>query len=98
MICQNNILLALNVQKLLNRHSKGKKFTFLHIQVDVRMKMRTQGMDAYSRHKMFMNNYYLYYKGSSNKFVRDSSNDKNDYDIIKVRFYLFIFLFSPIMF
>uniref|UniRef100_A0A914E6I7 Protein FRA10AC1 n=1 Tax=Acrobeloides nanus TaxID=290746 RepID=A0A914E6I7_9BILA len=59
------------------KRPKGAKSTF------ERMKMRTQGMDAYSRHKMFMNNYYLYYKGSSNKFVRDSSNDKNDYDIIK---------------
>ena len=46
-------------------------------------------MDAYSRHKQLINNYCLYYKGTSlaDKFKRDESKDKNDYDIIRVCFY-----------
>lgn len=47
--------------------------------------MRYQKMDTYSRHKQLINNYCLYYSGSVyDKFKRDDSKDKNDYDIIRV--------------
>ncbi|XP_074645744.1 protein FRA10AC1 homolog [Tubulanus polymorphus] len=40
-------------------------------------------MDAYSRHKMMVNNYLMYYNGSKSDFGRDSSRDKTDLDIIR---------------
>lgn len=49
-----------------------------------RMKMRMQSMDAYSRHKQLINNYVLFYAGSTSKLQRDTSKDKNDFDIIRV--------------
>ena len=38
-------------------------------------------MDAYARHKQFINFYCLHYQGKEH-FVRDSSNDRNDYDVL----------------
>ncbi|ESO07174.1 hypothetical protein HELRODRAFT_110669 [Helobdella robusta] len=40
-------------------------------------------LDAYSRHKKFINDYILYYGGSMSDFKRDSSKDKTDFDVIK---------------
>ena len=47
-------------------------------------RLRITGGDAYTRHKQLINNYVLYHKGSTQKFERDTSSDKNDYDIIHV--------------
>ena len=38
-------------------------------------------MDAYSRHKQFINYYCLHYTGKEH-FVRDRSRDRNDYDVL----------------
>lgn len=40
-------------------------------------------LDAYARHKKFINDYLLYYGGSRKEFVRDSSRDKTDYDVLR---------------
>lgn len=40
-------------------------------------------MDAYSRHKKFINDYLTYYGGKRAEFVRDSSRDKTDLDVIR---------------
>ncbi|XP_064603089.1 protein FRA10AC1 homolog [Liolophura sinensis] len=40
-------------------------------------------LDAFSRHKQFVNNYLLYYGGSREDFRRDSSGDKTDFDVIR---------------
>jgi len=40
-------------------------------------------LDAYSRHIQLINNYKLYYPGSTEQLVRDSSKDKGVSDIIK---------------
>ena len=40
-------------------------------------------MNAYDRHKMLINEYFLYYEGATKRFGRDSSRDKTDYDIVK---------------
>lgn len=40
-------------------------------------------MDAFARHKKFINDYILYYSGSKADFKRDSSKDKRDIDVIK---------------
>ncbi|KAL3068067.1 hypothetical protein niasHT_038057 [Heterodera trifolii] len=50
---------------------------------DQRIKRYSQSVDAYTRHKMMINNYVAYYKGSTKKLERDTSNDKNDFDIIR---------------
>eukprot|EP00117_Sycon_ciliatum_P026878 scpid79965/ scgid21960/ Protein FRA10AC1 homolog len=38
-------------------------------------------MDAYSRHKQFVNYYCLHYEGKEH-FTRDASRDRNDYDVL----------------
>jgi protein FRA10AC1 len=49
-----------------------------------RLKKHYQGLDAFTRHKQMINNYFLYYPGAHEKFKeRDTSQDKNDYDIIR---------------
>ncbi|ESO86559.1 hypothetical protein LOTGIDRAFT_129046, partial [Lottia gigantea] len=40
-------------------------------------------LDAYARHKQFVNNYLLYYGGKATEFKRDSSRDKRDIDVIR---------------
>ncbi|CAG5133201.1 unnamed protein product [Candidula unifasciata] len=40
-------------------------------------------LDAYSRHKHFINSYLLYYGGSKKDFSRDTSKDKRDIDVIR---------------
>lgn len=40
-------------------------------------------LDAYARHKKFINDYLLYYGGCRKEFVRDSSRDKTDYDVLR---------------
>ncbi|XP_029465753.1 protein FRA10AC1 isoform X2 [Rhinatrema bivittatum] len=40
-------------------------------------------MDAYARHKKFVNDYILYYGGKKEDFKRSVANDKNDLDIIR---------------
>uniref|UniRef100_A0A4W3KED7 FRA10A associated CGG repeat 1 n=1 Tax=Callorhinchus milii TaxID=7868 RepID=A0A4W3KED7_CALMI len=40
-------------------------------------------MDAYARHKKFINDYLLYYGGSKEDLKRSRTNDKTDLDVIK---------------
>ena len=40
-------------------------------------------MDAYSRHKKFINDYMMYYRGSRSDYKRDTSKYKTDLDIIR---------------
>ncbi|XP_040419537.1 protein FRA10AC1 isoform X1 [Cygnus olor] len=40
-------------------------------------------MDAYERHKKFVNDYILYYGGKKEDFRRSGANDKTDLDIIR---------------
>uniref|UniRef100_T1JG60 Protein FRA10AC1 n=1 Tax=Strigamia maritima TaxID=126957 RepID=T1JG60_STRMM len=40
-------------------------------------------LDAYSRHKELINNYYLYYSGSRSNFERNRINDKTDLDVLR---------------
>ena len=40
-------------------------------------------MNAYDRHKMLINEYFLYYPESTKRFTRDKTNDKSDYDVVK---------------
>lgn len=50
---------------------------------DLRQKRRLMTMDVYSRHKELINQYYLYYPGSTSKMVRDTSKDLTDYDFLR---------------
>ena len=40
-------------------------------------------MNAYDRHKLLINEYFLYCTGSTEQFKRDKSRDKTDYDVVK---------------
>ncbi|XP_014341353.1 protein FRA10AC1 [Latimeria chalumnae] len=40
-------------------------------------------MDAYARHKKFVNDYLLYYGGKKEDFKRSTTNDKTDLDVIR---------------
>lgn len=40
-------------------------------------------MNAYDRHKMLINEYFLYYEGATQRFGRDTKSDKTDYDVVK---------------
>ncbi|XP_041370671.1 protein FRA10AC1-like [Gigantopelta aegis] len=40
-------------------------------------------MDAYARHKKFINDYLLYYGGRKEDLMRDTSKDKTDLDVIR---------------
>jgi protein FRA10AC1 len=40
-------------------------------------------LDAYDRHKKFINDYLQYYGGSMKQFERDASRDRTDHDVIK---------------
>ncbi|XP_026566371.1 protein FRA10AC1 isoform X3 [Pseudonaja textilis] len=40
-------------------------------------------MDAYARHKKFVNDYILYYGGKKEDFRRSGENDKTDLDVIR---------------
>ncbi len=40
-------------------------------------------LNAYERHKMLVNEYYLYFPGATERFKRDTSKDRNDLDVIK---------------
>nr|CAD2171131.1 unnamed protein product [Meloidogyne enterolobii] len=60
-----------------------RQFKSRAIPPEQRIKTRLQSVDAYTRHKMMINNYVTYYKGSTTKLQRDTSNDKNDFDIIR---------------
>ncbi|KAH9491525.1 hypothetical protein Btru_032282 [Bulinus truncatus] len=40
-------------------------------------------LDAYSRHKHYINNYLMFYGGSKKEFTRDTSKDKTDADVIR---------------
>lgn len=46
---------------------------------------RLMQLDAYARHKEMMNLYTLCYPGAAEKYLkRDTSNDRTDYDVLKV--------------
>ena len=49
----------------------------------IRQRYQILSLDAYSRHKKFVNDYLLYYGGSKKDFLRDAKSDKTDYDIIR---------------
>lgn len=40
-------------------------------------------MDAFARHKKFVNDYFLYYGGKKEDFKRSQANDKTDLDVIR---------------
>ena len=40
-------------------------------------------MNAYDRHKMLINEYFLYYPGATGQVKRDTSQDRSDYDVVK---------------
>jgi protein FRA10AC1 len=40
-------------------------------------------MNAYDRHKMLVNEYFLFYPGSTNRFERETAHDRTDFDVIK---------------
>ncbi len=40
-------------------------------------------LNAYDRHKLLVNEYFLYYPGSTKELKRDESRDKTDYDVVK---------------
>ena len=40
-------------------------------------------LNAYDRHKILVNQYYLYYSGATNRFERDKTKDRTDYDVVK---------------
>ncbi|XP_061189375.1 protein FRA10AC1 homolog [Saccostrea echinata] len=46
-------------------------------------RMQILSMDAYTRHKKYVNDYIQYYGGSEKFFKRDNSKDKTDMDVIK---------------
>lgn len=47
-------------------------------------KFGNSGLDAFTRHKLLVNNYLLYYPGAKEElFRRDSSKDKKDVDVIR---------------
>ena len=47
-------------------------------------KLRTnfQSLDAYSRHKLLINEYVLTYPGSTSKLTRNTSRDKTEYEVL----------------
>ena len=73
---------------LLHHQSHGKPTKRVAsdlLDVEEGKRMRYHGlfaMDAYSRHKKMVNDYLLYYGGKSSDFIRDSSNDRTDLDVI----------------
>lgn len=48
-----------------------------------RQKRRLLTLDVYSRHKELINQYFLYYPGATKRLKRDTSKDRNDYDVIR---------------
>ena len=48
-----------------------------------RQRQNFLSMNAYDKHKMLINEYFLYYSGATNEINRDSSRDKSDYDVVK---------------
>ena len=40
-------------------------------------------LNAYDRHKLLINEYFLYYSGATKEVKRDATHDKSDYDVIK---------------
>ncbi|XP_076822771.1 protein FRA10AC1 homolog [Clavelina lepadiformis] len=56
------------------------------VDVEEAKRMRYHGllaMDAYARHKKFVNDYLHLYGGKHSDFKRDSSRDRTDYDVIR---------------
>nr|XP_033799424.1 protein FRA10AC1 isoform X2 [Geotrypetes seraphini] len=47
------------------------------------MRFHLISMDAYARHKKFVNDYILYYGGKKEDFKRSVANDRNDLDVIR---------------
>ncbi|XP_029652194.1 protein FRA10AC1 homolog isoform X2 [Octopus sinensis] len=67
--------------------SFGQKKQHLHNERSAELsrihRFKIVSMDAYSRHKKFINDYLTFYGGKRAEFVRDSSRDKTDLDIIR---------------
>ena len=49
----------------------------------IRQRYQILSLDAYSRHKKLVNDYLLFYGGSKKDFLRDTTSDKTDYDVIR---------------
>jgi len=68
------------------KHTKpSKRVASDLLDVEEGKRMRYHGllaMDAYSRHKKMVNDYLLYYGGKQSDFVRDTTNDRTDLDVI----------------
>uniref|UniRef100_A0A0N5A8L9 Protein FRA10AC1 homolog n=1 Tax=Syphacia muris TaxID=451379 RepID=A0A0N5A8L9_9BILA len=64
-------------------HSDAKKaFDIEHANLE-RQKRRLMSLDVYSRHKELINQYFLYYPGATKRLQRDTSKDRNDYDVLR---------------
>ncbi|XP_071604802.1 protein FRA10AC1 homolog isoform X2 [Heliangelus exortis] len=50
---------------------------------EARKRFHVISMDAYERHKKFVNDYILYYGGKIEDFQRSRANDKTDLDVIR---------------
>lgn len=68
-----------------NQTKPSKRVASDLLDIEEGKRMRYHGllaMDAYSRHKKMVNDYLLYYGGKSSDFIRDTSNDRTDLDVI----------------
>lgn len=48
-----------------------------------RQRLHYLSLDAFSRHKQLVNNYFLFYGGDLSTFKRDTSKDKTDQDVLR---------------
>ena len=79
-----------NTDSLLPKKQKGSKVAskdelLKEYSKDEGIKQRIHflSLDAFSRHKKFINDYIMYYGGTSSQFVRDTSKDKTDMDVLQ---------------
>lgn len=74
-----------------DEHSRMHRYFsyFLIFEINVftfRKMSRLVTLDAYQRHKEMINLYYLYYPGANRHLLeRDTTSDRTDYDVLKVR-------------
>jgi protein FRA10AC1 len=68
-----------------NKKQKASKCDLIEEYNKEERKRRTHflSLDAYSRHKMLVNEYILSYSGSTSKLARDESKDKTEYEILR---------------
>ena len=68
-----------------NKKQKPSKNEFISESDKNERKLRTNfhSLDAYSRHKLLVNEYILTYPGSTAKLVRNTSKDKTEYEVLR---------------